>query len=268
VHVWDTRLLRYPWLEQHTELARLVHPIDADPGVLAVFVQADCIARQALAEVRYVEGLDWPRLAGIVAFAPLESGSAAEPALAELASHPRVVGVRRLLQGEPAGFVSDPRFAAGLAAAARHGFVFDATIRADQLEELAAAHRAVPEAVLVLDHLGNPPLAEGLDSAAGRAWREGLAAVAANPAAVAKLSGRVAGDTRHGPGFARAALEAFGPDRMMLGSDHPLTVPADPEAYRRWTDTADARLGLNGAERAAVRRDTALRTYRLKESPR
>jgi L-fuconolactonase len=265
VHVWDTRRLRYPWLEQHTELARVVHPIGLDTGVQAVFVQADCVAEQGLAEVHYVEGLDWPNLAGIVAFAPLEQGPAADPVLAELASHPLVVGVRRLLQGEPAGFISDADFIAGLAAAARHGFVFDATIRADQLGELADTHRSVPEAVLVLDHLGNPPLDEGLDSPAGRAWLRGIESLASEPTVVVKYSGQVACDNRRGLAFARAALAAFGPDRMMLGSDHPLSVPADT-AYAQWAEAADTCLGLGGDERVAVRRRTARRTYQLKET--
>jgi len=265
VHVWDTRALTYPWLEAHPELPRRADPVDAGPDTSAIFVQADCLPEQGLAEVCRVEALEWPGLAGIVAFAPLEVAAAAGTGLAELAEHPLVVGVRRLLQDEPAGFVADPGFTAGLAALARRGLVFDATVRADQLDELALLPRAVPELTLVLDHLGGPPLAAGLDSPAGRAWLRGVRALAESPGVVAKFSGAVAGD-RRGEVFARAALEAFGPDRMLLGSDHPLTVPGDAEAYRRWTSTADAAFGLTGGERAAVRHGTAVRTYRLKET--
>lgn len=170
------------------------------------------------------------------------------------------------MQDEPAGFIAGAGFVAGLAAAAARGFVFDATVRADQLEELARAYRAAPEALVVLDHLGNPPLEAGLDSAEGRAWLRGVQTLAAGPGVVVKLSGRAAGDERRGRAFALAALDAFGPDRMLLGSDHPLTVGADPARYREWAATADAGLGLSGGERAALRRGTALRTYRLKET--
>lgn len=121
---------------------------------------------------------------------------------------------------------------------------------------------------MVLDHLGNPPVDEGLDSVAGKAWLRGIEALASDPTVMVKHSGRAAGDKRRGLPFAVAALNALGPDRMMLGSDHPLTVPADAAAYRRWADTADAGLGLSGDERAAVRRGTALRTYRLGETSR
>jgi L-fuconolactonase len=237
-----------------------VHPVDAGPDTSAIFVQADCLPEQAVAEVRRVEALEWPGLVGIVAFAPLEHGTAAETALAELVEHPLVAGVRRLLQDEPAGFVAAPGFVAGLKAVARRGLVFDATVRADQLEELARVHRAVPDLTVVLDHLGNPPLADGLASAAGQRWLRGIRALAADPAVVVKLSGQAAGDER-GLGFVLAALDAFGPDRMLLGSDYPLTVPGDAAAYRHWARTADTALGLTGDERAAVRRGTAIRTY-------
>jgi len=262
VHVWDAHSLRYPWLDAHPELDRTVYPVDAGPDTSAIFVQADCLPGQGMAEVRRVEALDWPGLAGIVAFAPLEHGAAAETVLAELVEHPLVVGVRRLLQDEPAGFIAAPGFVAGLAAVAMRGLVFDATVRTDQLDELARVHQAVPDLTVVLDHLGNPPLADGLASAAGQQWLRGIRALAADPAVVVKLSGKAAGDER-GLGFVLATLDAFGPDRMLLGSDYPLTVSGDAEAYRHWARTADTALGLTGEERAAVRRGTAIRTYGL-----
>lgn len=263
VHVWDTTRLRYPWLEANPELPRVAGPVDT--GTLAIFVQADCVPEQGIAEVRYVESLDCPALAGIVAFAPLEAGTVSS-ALEELAARPLVVGIRRLLQDEPAGFATSASFVAGLTSVARQGLVFDATVRADQLDEVALVSQAVPELLIVLDHLGNPPLAEGLDSAAGRDWLRGIRALASQPTVVAKLSGAVAVDTRRGRSFALAALDAFGPYRLLLGSDHPLTVRNNAEAYQQWATTADAGLGLTAGERAAVRLETAIRTYGLKEN--
>ena len=239
-----------------------MHPVDAGPDTSAIFVQADCLPEQGMAEVRRVEALDWPGLVGIVAFAPLEHGAAAEAVLAEFVEHPLVVGVRRLLQDEPAGFIAAPGFVTGLAAVARRGLVFDATVRAEQLDELARAHRAVPDLTVVLDHLGNPPLTDGLASAAGQHWLRGISALATDPAVVVKISGKAAGDER-GLDFVLAVLDAFGPDRMLLGSDYPLTVPGDAAAYRHWARTAGTALGLTGDERAAVRRGTATRTYGL-----
>src|ERR1041384_8062354 len=73
-HVWDTRELAYPWLDAPPALNGPRLPEDArTPGVdRVVFVQAD--AADGAAEARWVQSLadDWPELAGIVAFAPVE----------------------------------------------------------------------------------------------------------------------------------------------------------------------------------------------------
>jgi predicted TIM-barrel fold metal-dependent hydrolase len=69
-------------------------------------------------------------------------------------------GVRRLFQDEGAGFIVSAPVVAGLRETARAGLVFDATVRAVQLMELARVHDAVPELTLVIGHLGNPPTIE------------------------------------------------------------------------------------------------------------
>ncbi|MFC4245195.1 amidohydrolase family protein [Gryllotalpicola reticulitermitis] len=263
VHVWDARRLGYPWLDENLQLPRTVLPPRIENGPRSVFVQADASPQDALNEVRWVESLGWRSLVAIVAYAPVHLGAAVGTHLAVLcAGHPLVRGVRRLLQEEPAGCLDAAAYAAGLRAVARTGLVFEVTARFEQLVEFAAIHATAPDATVVWDHLGNPPIYDGIDSDAGRVWLAGLRAAAAQPNAVVKLSGAAAVSDR-GTDFVLAALDAFGVERAVLGSDRPLSVELGDDAYASWAATAGDGLGLNDAERTRLRSETAARVYRL-----
>ena len=114
VHVWDTARLTYSWLRDAPLLDRPRLPIDltAETGERVVFVQAS--ADDGAAEAAWVQSLSagWPSLAGIVAFAPVEEPTLAET-LDELSTLPLVVGVRRLLQDEEAGFIASKELVTG-----------------------------------------------------------------------------------------------------------------------------------------------------------
>ncbi|KRC51891.1 hypothetical protein ASE16_02130 [Leifsonia sp. Root227] len=235
VHVWDPRLMRYPWLDRVPTLDRTVLPgsIDRDAAATAmIFVQAGCRPEQAVTEVRWVAGLDWPELSGIVADVRLDAADLHER-VDELVPEPLVVGVRHTFQELPPNAFTTTAHSAGLNVVAAHGLVFDATVRADQLAELATLHASAPSAVLVVDHLGNPPVHAGWQSADADAWRSGMRAVAHEPNAYVKVSG-VSYSEKARP-FIHEALDAFGFSRAMLGSDFPVTVTGE----RRWEQVAD-----------------------------
>ncbi|MFF1876143.1 amidohydrolase family protein, partial [Kitasatospora herbaricolor] len=187
---------------------------------------------QAVREVRWVAGLDWAELAGIVADIRLDAADLHER-VDELVPESLVVGVRHILQDLPPNAFTTAAHSAGLSVVAAHGLVFDATVRADQLAELATLHASAPSAVLVVDHLGNPPVHAGWHSADADAWRSGIRAVAREPNAYVKISG-VSYSEQAAP-FIREALDAFGFNRAMLGSDFPVTVTGE----RRWEQVAD-----------------------------
>jgi L-fuconolactonase len=116
---------------------------------------------------------------------------------------------------------------------------------------------------LVIDHLAKPPFrSDGWDR-----WREELRRAAARPNIIAKLSGL---DTAWGPGWdatrvlpaVEVALEAFGADRLLFGSDWP--VCRSVSTYGTVVDAADALVGsLAPSERAAIMGATANQIYRL-----
>ena len=243
VHLWNPRVLRYPWLEDLPALNRAWLPGDfaaaTGPVEVAklVFVECGREPGQALAEVDWIESLvpDEPRLRGMVAHAALEQGAAARGELARLAERPLVKGVRRLLQGETdADFCLRPDFIAGVRLLAEFGFTFDLCIRHEQLGAVTELVRRVPEVRFVLDHLGKPPIRAGQVEP----WATELRALARLPNVSCKLSGLLTeADWQHWRPeqlrpYLDVAVAAFGFDRVMFGGDWPvLTLAGD---YSRW----------------------------------
>jgi L-fuconolactonase len=267
VHFWDPDARRHAWLDEHPALQRRFGPEDYDAGCHDVgemiFVQADCRDEEALDEARWVAGLAArdPRVRGVVAYAPLHLGGGARDALAAVTAEPGVVGVRRLLQDEPESLLRDPAIAEGVRLLADHGLPFDLCIRHQQLRQSAMLVAACPEVTFVLDHLGKPPVAAGeLDP-----WRADLARLAASGRVACKLSGLA---TEAGPDGRAAdvrpyvdhALELFGPERCMVGSDWPVSTLAT--TVEAWLDVVlDAVAELSGTERDAVLHGTACSVY-------
>ncbi len=206
-------------------------------------------------------------IAGVVGWADLADPGIADR-IAELAGMPgggKLVGLRHQVQNE-----ADPQWLTradvlrGLAAVAGAGLAYDLVITAGQLGQAARAAAAVPNLPFVLDHLGKPPIASG----AIQPWAEDLRRLAALPNTAAKLSGLVTeadwkrwnvADLRP---YADTALDAFGPARMMFGSDWPVCTLA-----AGYGDVLGAARDLTGhltdAECEAVFAGTATRMYRL-----
>ena len=273
-HFWDPAARHHEWLAEEPALRRRFGPEDLDTGrhTLAgvIFVQADCRAEETFGEVAWVAGLadEHELIRGIVAFAPVEQGTDVAAHLVRLAAEPRVVGVRRLLQGEPRSLIADPLLVQGIRCLSAHHLPFDICVTHDQLAAVAELVQACPDTSFVLDHLGKPPVASGqLDP-----WRGDLARIAASPNVVCKLSGLT---TEAAPGDWRAAdlrpylhhaLDVFGPDRCLLGSDWPvLTVQTTVET---WCDIVLESLDdCSDAERRAVLVGNAEQTYSLAGDP-
>jgi L-fuconolactonase len=266
VHVWDPRRLPYSWLTG-TELDRPVLPREVDRAgggtTGMIFVQA--ADSDALDEARWIDESEWPELIAIVAGANLAlAASAVSDHLSALASIPRVVGVRHLLQDTP---VEDfPSVIDGLRVLEAHGGRFDACIRHAQLPALIELLAAVPNLTVILDHLGKPPVDEGIGSTAGRAWARDIRSLAERPNTFVKLSGMTAESAdpaafaREADGWIEHALAAFGPERAMIGSDWP--VSATFGIGGRFEDWAGrVRRVVGDTDWPAVAAETARRAY-------
>ena len=270
IHMWDLRKNRYAWVAGDEHLDRSFVPADLDRGASGVtgmiFVQAG--AADALAEARWVDSLssDWPALVGIVADAPLERGTAVGAHLAELRSIPKVVGVRRLLQDEGQNFFESADLVAGLQQVADAGLTFDACIRHHQLPALTTLLAKVPDLNVVLDHIGKPPIAAGIDDE----WFAQFRALSQNPKVFVKLSGVAPEADPDRPiadqatPFLLAALEEFGQDRCMLGSDWPVSaVTKHGMHYDEWFAIVLDTLESSGAHRDQLAWKTAAHFYKV-----
>jgi L-fuconolactonase len=232
IHFWDPERLHYAWLEEIPALHRPFLPTEVEAEGF-VFVQADCRDEEAWAEVEWVTELAAQHpILGIVAYAPVHAGAD----LAPLAAHPLVVGVRKLLQGEPDALLTSDALIEGVRALAPHALTFDACVTHDQLPHVIRLAERCPEVTIVLDHLGKPDVAHGrLDP-----WRAHIAALATRPNVVCKLSGLTTeadhaawtpDDVRP---YLRHAIDCFGPERCLFGSDWPVATLAT--SYERWLD--------------------------------
>lgn len=279
VHVWDRSLFRLDWLDEVPELAASFLPdaYDAQSGPVgaAVFVQAGAKPEDAFAEASWVQSLAprWPALAGIVADADLlGSPRELDVHLDRLQGLPLYRGVRHLLQDLDFPSLRSAALVSGLRSLARRDESFDACVRWWQLEELASTLERLPELTVVLDHVGKPPLSEDVNSEAWAAWECGLRRLGALPRVYVKLSGLSAEmpqGSKAGPGFiARAArvletaLEIFGADRAMVGSDWPVSsVGSAGLSTGEWVHFVRARVSSD--EWMHVGSGTAARVYRL-----
>ncbi len=264
VHIWDPTVLEYTWL--NGELDRPYLPADYRAGAPdstgVIFVSAGPTA--SADEVAWAQSLGWPELLGVVAHAPLEKGSGVVGELEGLREAGPTVGIRRMLQDEPLPFFEDPGLLEGLRALARTGLPFDACIRHHQLAALTALLAKVPELPVVLDHLAKPPIATGDDGT----WERNLRALAALPQVSVKLSGlpaelrddqELASSTRS---WLEVALDAFGADRAMVGSDWPISAMLPRRfAPGRWLAMVLDELAASPAEREQLSWRTASRFY-------
>lgn len=274
VHLIDPGRLTYPWLgdlitgQQPCDAARFA--ADASQMTGAIVVEAGVAPGDASREVLWVraQAASHPWIRGMVAAAPVDQPAALEAALGGYRADDLVVGVRRNLQDEPGGFLRDPALQAGVRRLGESGLPFDVCVRSWQLTELAELAAACPGTVIVLDHVGKPRCGVGVAS-----WLTALLALARHPNMRCKLSGLAteaapdAGPSALQPAL-RAALDAFGADRCMFGSDWPVCSIAT--SYAAWLNLVESVLDdmrASKPERDQVLARTAQLTYRLPGVP-
>ena len=273
-HFWRYDAREYEWIDEAMGvLKRDFLPADLEPLMRAAGFDA-CVAvqaRQTTEETAWLLELAGrsPFVAGVVGWVDLCAPDV-DAQLARLVRHPKLVGVRHVVQAEPDDrFLLRPDFGRGVARLEEFGLAYDILIYPRHLAAAAEFVRRFPRQPFVLDHLAKPEVARGeIDD-----WSRGLRALAASPNVWAKLSGLVTeADWRHWTPeqmrpYLDVAFECFGPGRLMIGSDWPVCTLAGDygRTMRIVTDYLERR---PAAERAAVLGENARAFWRLGERNR
>jgi L-fuconolactonase len=268
-HFWRYSAAEYPWIGAGMDrLARDYLPADLAAASRPCGVTG-CVAvqaRQSSVETRWLLELAAaePFIQGVVGWVDLRSERAGDE-LDALTDRPRFVGVRHVVQDEPdPRFLLDAAFVRGLELLRPRGLTYDLLLYPHQLPAAIELAGRLPEQPFVLDHLAKPRIKAGeLDP-----WRLDLAALARHPNVRAKLSGLVteaawrAWKPEDFTPYLEVALEAFGPERLMFGSDWPVCLLA-----AEYADVAavvdDFLTRLAPAERQAILGGTAEAFYGL-----
>ncbi|MFH8983115.1 amidohydrolase family protein [Streptomyces varsoviensis] len=272
-HVWDLTVRDQDWIagDRMAPLRRNFAAADLRPEAAAAGVTASVVVQTVTVAEETPELLalaaDDALIAGVVGWTDLTAPDVADAlaALRELPGGDRLVAIRHQVQGEAdPEWLLRPEVLRGLAAVAAAGLAYDLVVLDHQLPAARAAAAALPGLTFVLDHLGKPPIAIG----GLRPWSEAVRGLAVLPNTVCKLSGMVTeadwrtwtvDDLRP---YADTVLDAFGPDRLMFGSDWPVCRLA--ASYAEVLAAArELTSALGPAERAAVFAGTAVRTYGL-----
>ena len=272
-HFWDPATAEYPWLTGDFEpIRRAFGPADLAPLLRAtridhtVLVQARSSADETRAFLATAAGE--PFIAGVVGWVDLTATSVRDD-LATLRARPggdRLVGIRHQVQDEPdPDWLGRPDVRRGLREVADAGLAYDLLVRARELPAAIDAAAALPELRFVLDHAAKPPIA----SRAMEPWSTLIGQIARLDNVSCKLSGLVteADWATWTPAslqpYVETVLEAFGPARVMFGSDWPVCLVA--ATYEDVVETANELTArLTATERAGVFGGTAIETYGLR----
>jgi L-fuconolactonase len=267
-HFWRYDPAEYDWIDDSMgRLKRDFSPADLKQEMSRAGVDRSIAvqARQTIQETRWLLDLadEHPFIAGVVGWVDLQSPDV-DVQLEQLAAHPRLLGVRHIVQAEGPGFLSSAEFRRGLGRLERYGLTYDVLVYARQLPEVLNLVRAFPKQRFVLDHLGKPDV----KGAGFQSWRPYFEELASFPQVWCKLSGLVTeADWRTWTAeqlrpYIEAALEYFGADRLMVGSDWPVCTLASP--YMRTLEIVeDALAGCSSKEQASVFGGTAQHLWNL-----
>jgi len=272
-HFWSYSAAEYPWIGAGMErLARDYLPVDIEAPAAAAGIGGTVAvqARQTLEETRWLLDLaeHHPLIRGVVGWVDLRS-PAVSGQLAECVAQKKFVGVRHVVQDEPdPRFLLGEEFVRGLKQLRPHGLTYDLLLYPQQLPAAVELAQLLPEQPFVLDHLAKPRIAAWTARSDMADWRRDIEALATRENVCCKLSGMVteAAWRQWRPAdfaaYLDVALAAFGPERLMFGSDWPVCLLSGD--YAEVAGIVKDFCGtLSVTEQAAIWGGTATRFYEL-----
>ena len=268
-HFWRLDRGDYYWMPQDPDSALRQ---DYGPADLHPIAEKYGITGTVLVQAAPTEGETWfmldiaknePLVKGVVGWTEFEAEDAPER-IAALGREGKLVGFRPMIQDLPDdGWMLRDDLAPAFQAIIDNDLAFDALTFPRHLPNLLTFIARWPDMRIVVDHCSKPQIRDD----EFQPWADLITAVAGHPGICCKLSGIV---TEARPDwtveklrpYAEHVVSAFGPDRVMWGSDWPVVNLAG--GYERWRDAAETIFsGLSGAEKDAIFGGTATRFYRL-----
>ena len=261
-HFWIYSPEEYGWIDESMRAIRrnfLPEDLAQELGQNGFDGSVAVQARQTLEETRWLLSLAdrSPKILGVVGWVDLRAPYVRQQ-LREFSKHPKFVGVRHIVQSEPdERFLLREDFLRGIAALEEFDLAYDILIYTQHLPVAAEFVERFPRQRFVLDHMAKPPIKAG----EVEPWAAGIRKLAEFPNVLCKMSGLVTeADWQHWKPeqilpYLDVAFEAFGGERLMIGSDWPVCLvaasyPTTITVVQKWLgqfppETQDAILGSN-----------------------
>lgn len=268
-HFWQYNLAEYGWIDDSMARIRcdfLPDDLHRETTAAGVDAVVSVQARQSVEETRWLLELAAANdfIAGVVGWVPLVSPSVAAT-LEALAAHRKLVAIRHVLQDEPdPAYMLRSDFQAGIRTLLSFNLTYDILIFERHLPTATQFVDRHPAQQFVIDHVAKPQMRHG----EFEPWSSRIRELARRPHVCCKLSGMTTeigrpdwtiADLRP---YVDVVLEAFGPDRVLFGSDWPVCLVACD--YAKWLGTVKELIAdLSPDERSAILGENARRVYRL-----
>lgn len=271
-HFWDPDHADYPWMSKELDpIRRRFGPEDLEPLLAKTGTDRTILVqtRSSIDESREFLSIaaGSPIVIGVVGWVDLTAAGVGD-AIASLRDGPggeRLIGIRHQVHDEPdPAWLLSHYVRRGVEAVGAAGLVYELLVRSRELPSALQVARAMPDVRFVIDHLAKPPIQE----ARLRPWADLIAPFGELANVSCKVSGLVTeadwaawrpDDVRP---FVDHAIDVFGPDRLIFGSDWPVCLLA--ATYEQVHDLARASLdGLSDSEQGQVFGGNASRIYRL-----
>jgi L-fuconolactonase len=267
-HFWSYDPKTHDWINEDMKVIRK----DFLPADLAAILKENnvdgCIAVQAdqtdtETQILIREANQNSFIKGVVGWVDLNS-TEIEAALDSYTDTKLLKGFRHILQAEPKGFMLAPSFKKGIDALAKYNYTYDLLIFASQLKEAKEFISNHKEQPIVIDHLAKPNIKEG----EWESWKKDINEIAQYPNVYCKISGMATEANWNSwsmdilKPYIDTALEAFGTDRIMFGSDWPVCLLAS--SYSKWLETLQNYFNTFSIdEQASFFANNAIKFYKL-----
>jgi L-fuconolactonase len=272
-HLWCYSAAEYDWIDETMSALRrdfLLPEFAAELTKAGVGGAITIQARQTVQETRWL--LDLSRnceaIRGVVGWAPIAAPDF-ETTMDVLATDPKLVGLRHVVQAEPRNFLDGADFNRGIRTLQKFGLTYDLLIVESQLEEATRFVDRHPHQAFVLDHIAKPRIA----AREIEPWRTRILELSKRSNVCCKLSGMVTEDAwSHWSidslqPYLNTVVEAFGTNRLMAASDWPVSLLAT--GYASWWQTLQSYFAaFSNDEREDIFGTTAIRIYNLKQESR